>query len=95
MRDGAIHYKIYLFKLTMAVDNVVLRIIKGVHINLLCMCFCTIPSNGQTSLSTGLVSLLLVERVVGSNLWIVSVEQFCIAYSWLTPMGYRAKHLNV
>ena len=70
MRDGAIHYKVYLFKLTMAVDNVVFRIIKRVHI----MCFCTIPSNGQTSLSTGLVSLLLVERVVGSNLWILSVE---------------------
>ena len=27
-----------------------------VHINLLCMCFCTIPSNGHTSLSTALVS---------------------------------------
>ena len=51
MRDGAI-------KLTMAVDNIVLRIIKGafdVHINLLCMCFCTIPSNGHTSLSTAIV----------------------------------------
>ena len=30
MRDGAIHYKLYLLKLTM-----------DVHINLLCMCFCT------------------------------------------------------
>ena len=27
----------------------------NVHINLLCMCFCTIPSNGHTSLSTALV----------------------------------------
>ena len=26
MRDGAIHYKLYLLKLTMAVDNSVLRI---------------------------------------------------------------------
>ena len=42
MRDGAIHYKLYLLKLTMAVDNIVFRIIKGefnVHINLLCMWF--------------------------------------------------------
>ena len=29
MRDGAIHYKLYLLKLTMAVDNFVFRIIKG------------------------------------------------------------------
>ena len=29
MRDGAIHYKLYLLKLTMAVDNCVLRNIKG------------------------------------------------------------------
>ena len=29
MRDGAIHYKVYLLKLTMAVDNIVFRIIKG------------------------------------------------------------------
>ena len=29
MGDGAIHYKLYLLKLTMAVDNVVFRIIKG------------------------------------------------------------------
>ena len=29
MRDGSIHYKLYLLKLTMAVDNVVCRIIKG------------------------------------------------------------------
>ena len=29
MRDGAIHYKVYLSKLTMAVDNIVFRIIKG------------------------------------------------------------------
>ena len=29
MRDGAIHYKLYLLKLTMAVDNIVSRIIKG------------------------------------------------------------------
>ena len=32
MRDGAIHYKLYLLKLTMAVDNnffIVFRIIKG------------------------------------------------------------------
>ncbi len=28
MRDGAIHYKVYLLKLTMAVDNIVFRIIK-------------------------------------------------------------------
>ena len=28
-RDGAIHYKLYLLKLTMAVDNIVFRIIKG------------------------------------------------------------------
>ena len=28
----------------------------NVHINLLCMCFCTIPSNGHTSLSTALVN---------------------------------------
>ena len=58
MRDGAIHDKLYVLKLTMAVDNIVLRIIKGafdVHINLLCMCFYTIPSNGRTSLSTAVV----------------------------------------
>ena len=29
LQDGAIHYKLYLLKLTMAVDNIVLRIIKG------------------------------------------------------------------
>ena len=29
MRDGAIHYKLYLLKLTMAVDNIVFRILKG------------------------------------------------------------------
>ena len=29
MRDGAIHYKLYLLKLTMAVDNILFRIIKG------------------------------------------------------------------
>ena len=29
MRDGAIHYKLYLLKLTMAVDNIAFRIIKG------------------------------------------------------------------
>ena len=29
MRDGAILYKLYLLKLTMAVDNFVFRIIKG------------------------------------------------------------------
>ena len=29
MRDGAIHYNLYLLKLTMAVDNIVFRIIKG------------------------------------------------------------------
>ena len=29
MRDGAIHYKLYLLKFTMAVDNIVFRIIKG------------------------------------------------------------------
>ena len=29
MRDGAIHYKLYLLKLTMVVDNIVFRIIKG------------------------------------------------------------------
>ena len=29
MRDGAIHYKLYLLKLTMAVDNFVFRKIKG------------------------------------------------------------------
>ena len=29
MRDGAIHYKLYLLKLTIAVDNFVFRIIKG------------------------------------------------------------------
>ena len=29
MLDGAIHYKLYLLKLTMAVDNFVFRIIKG------------------------------------------------------------------
>ena len=29
MRDGAIHYKLYLLKVTMAVDNFVFRIIKG------------------------------------------------------------------
>ena len=29
MRDGTIHYKLYLLKLTMAVDNIVFRIIKG------------------------------------------------------------------
>ena len=58
MRDGAIHYKLYLLKLTMAVDNVVFMILKehfNVHSNLLCMCFCTIPSHAHTSLSTALV----------------------------------------
>ena len=39
MRDGAIYYKLYLLKLTMAVDNFVFRIIFNVHINLLCMFF--------------------------------------------------------
>ena len=29
MWDGAIHYKLYLLKLTMAVDNIVFRITKG------------------------------------------------------------------
>ena len=29
MRDGAIHCKLYLLKLTMAVDNIVFRNIKG------------------------------------------------------------------
>ena len=29
MRDGAIHYKLNILKLTMAVDNIVFRIIKG------------------------------------------------------------------
>ena len=29
MRDRAIHYQFYLLKLTMAVDNIVFRIIKG------------------------------------------------------------------
>ena len=29
MRDEAIHYKLYLLKLTMAVDSFVFRIIKG------------------------------------------------------------------
>ena len=29
VRDGAIHYQLYLLKLTMAVDNCVFRIIKG------------------------------------------------------------------
>ena len=29
MRDEAIHYKLYILKLTMAVDNFVFRIIKG------------------------------------------------------------------
>ena len=29
MRDGAIHYKLYLLTLTMAVDDIVFRIIKG------------------------------------------------------------------
>ena len=29
MRDGAIHYKLYLLKLTKAVDTIVLNIIKG------------------------------------------------------------------
>ena len=29
MLDGAIHYKLYLLTLTMAVDNFVSRIIKG------------------------------------------------------------------
>ena len=42
VRDVAIRYKVYLLKLTMAVDNIVVRMIKGafyVHINLLCMFF--------------------------------------------------------
>ena len=29
MRDGVIHYKLYLLKLIMAVDNIVFRMIKG------------------------------------------------------------------
>ena len=29
LRDGVIHYKLDLLKLTMAVDNIVFRIIKG------------------------------------------------------------------
>ena len=29
MRDGAIHYKLYLLRLTMAVDNIVFTIMKG------------------------------------------------------------------
>ena len=46
MLDVAIYYKLYLLKLTMAVDNIVFRILMehfNVHINLLFMCFCTIP----------------------------------------------------
>ena len=40
MRDGAIHYKVYLLKLTMAVDNCVfLKDHFNVHFNLLCMFF--------------------------------------------------------
>ena len=59
MQDGPIHYKLYLLKLTMAVDNSVFR--KGafnVHINLLCMRLCrpSIPSNRHTSLSTTIVN---------------------------------------
>ena len=46
MRDGAMHYKLYLLKLAMAVDNCVFNEHFTVHINLLCMCVCTIPSNG-------------------------------------------------
>ena len=64
MPDGAIHYKLYLLKLTMAVDNFVFRILKehfNVHINLLCRCFYTIPSNGYlrqecVQLSPGVVN---------------------------------------
>ena len=33
MRDGAIHYQLYLLKLKMAVDNIVFRIIKGAFYN--------------------------------------------------------------
>ena len=59
MRDGAIHFKLYLLKLTMAVDNIVFRIIKGAFecsYQSLMYVFCTIPSNGHSS--TALVSLI-------------------------------------
>ena len=71
MRDEAIHYKLYLLKLTMAVDNIVFRILKrhvNVHIihslSLMYMCFCTIPSNGHTSLSTSLVLFLAGQELM-------------------------------
>ena len=59
MRDEAIHYKLYLLKLTMAVDilcSVSLKEHFNVRINLLCMCFCTIPSIDHTRLNTALVN---------------------------------------
>ena len=61
MRDGEIHYKLYLLKLTMAVDNFVFRIIKVLSIlmfiiNLLCIRV-FVQSNGHTSLSTALVKM--------------------------------------
>ena len=52
-------YKLFLLKLTMAVDNFVFRIIKGAFkcsYQSLMYVFCTIPSNGHTSLSTALVT---------------------------------------
>ena len=58
MRDGETHYKLYLVKLTMAVDNVVFRIIKGsfqCSYQSLMYVFCTILSNGHASLSTAVV----------------------------------------
>ena len=36
----------------------------NVHINLLCMCFCAIPSNGHTSLSTSLVLIVGITHVL-------------------------------
>ena len=40
-------------------------------LNLLCMCFCTIPSNSHTSLSTALVLILcqIIEMVYSSGIF--------------------------
>ena len=50
MRDGAIHYKLYLLKLTMAVATIVFRIIKGA----LCVLYNTIKWSYQPKHSPSL-----------------------------------------
>ena len=59
----------------------------NVHINILCMCFCTIPWNGHSSLSTALVILLddACLRLFNSALQEESVSMLH-ANKWL-PIG--------